>query len=104
MRWRIKPGNPKTVIAATDGGLYKSTNGGDTWTDLNGGLETFQFYTVGQDLLNSGTVFGGTQDNGTVKYSGCPRGDRARRRRRLLHRRLHEFQHGLRGECSAART
>ena len=68
----FKPGDPNTVIVATDGGLNKSTNGGDTWTDLNSGLETFQFYTVGQDVLNSSVAFGGTQDNGTVKYTGSP--------------------------------
>jgi hypothetical protein len=66
----FQPGNPNTIIAATDGGLFKSTNGGDTWTDLNYGLVTYQFYAMGNDVLNSSVAYGGTQDNGTNKYTG----------------------------------
>jgi len=66
----FKPGDPNTIIAGTDGGLYKSTNGGDTWTDLNSGLATYQFYAMCNDQLNGNTAYGGTQDNGTNKYTG----------------------------------
>ncbi|MCX6600968.1 MAG: T9SS type A sorting domain-containing protein [bacterium] len=66
----FKPGDPNTVIAGTDGGMYKSTNGGDTWTGINSGLSTLQFYGMCNDYLNGNVAMGGTQDNGTVKYSG----------------------------------
>jgi hypothetical protein len=66
----FKPGDPNTIIVATDGGLSKSTNGGDTWTEINNGLVTFQFYAMGNDLLNSIVAYGGTQDNGSDKYTG----------------------------------
>ena len=66
----FKPGDPNTILAATDGGIYKSTNGGDTWTPLNSGLATYQFYAMGNDVLNSSVCYGGTQDNGTNKYTG----------------------------------
>jgi hypothetical protein len=66
----FKPGDPNTIIAGTDGGMYKSTNGGDTWTGINNGLSTMQFYAMCNDYLNGNVALGGTQDNGTVKYSG----------------------------------
>jgi hypothetical protein len=66
----FKPGDPNTIIAGTDGGMYKSTNGGDTWTGINSGLSTMQFYAMCNDYLNGNVALGGTQDNGTVKYAG----------------------------------
>ena len=64
------PGTPTTIIIGTDGGLSKSTNGGDTWSNLNNGLATYQFYAMGNDLLSPSVCYGGTQDCGTNKYSG----------------------------------
>ncbi len=64
------PSNPNTVYAGTDGGLFRSTNGGTSWTGLNNGLATFQFYAMGNSLLAPSECFGGTQDNGTNKYTG----------------------------------
>ncbi len=66
----FKPGDPNTILAGTDGGIYKSINGGDTWTSLNNGLACYQFYAMGNDALNSSVCYGGTQDNGTNKYTG----------------------------------
>jgi len=65
----FKPGDPNTIIEATDGGLFRSTNGGDTWTDINSGLTTFQYYGMCDDALQPNVTFGGTQDNGTNKYN-----------------------------------
>ena len=65
----FKPGDPNTIIEGTDGGLYKSTNGGDTWVGINSGLSTFQFYAMCNDYLNGNVAYGGTQDNGTDKYN-----------------------------------
>ncbi|MBK8231062.1 MAG: T9SS type A sorting domain-containing protein [Candidatus Eisenbacteria bacterium] len=67
------PHNPTTVYVACDGGVFKSTNNGTAWSGKNGGMQTTQFY---QGLAVSGAiqdwVFGGLQDNGTVRYSGDP--------------------------------
>ncbi|MDD5088753.1 MAG: hypothetical protein PHI18_08145, partial [bacterium] len=65
----FKPGDPNTIIEATDGGLFRSTNGGDTWTNINNGLVTFQYYGMCDDALQPNVTFGGTQDNGTNKYN-----------------------------------
>ncbi|MBL0062047.1 MAG: T9SS type A sorting domain-containing protein [bacterium] len=64
-----KPGDPNTIILGTDGGLFKSTNGGTSWTGLNNGLITYQYYAICNDNLSPTVAYGGTQDNGTNKYN-----------------------------------
>jgi hypothetical protein len=66
----FKPGDPNTILVGTDGGIFKSTNGGDTWIGLNNGLACYQFYAMGNDALNASVCYGGTQDCGTNKYTG----------------------------------
>jgi len=61
------PKNPKAFYLGNDGGMYKSSNRGTTWINLNQDLVTVQFYTIGVDW-NSGLVtYGGTQDNGAQR-------------------------------------
>lgn len=68
----------RTVYWGNDGGIYKAANidtltaqtsgcpaGG--WTNLNNGLGVTQFLGVG---ANTNVVYGGTQDNGSLKWSG----------------------------------
>ncbi len=55
---------------ATDGGVWKTSNPGATWTDLNATLAITQFYTVGLHPTRSDSMLGGTQDNGTPIYTG----------------------------------
>ena len=47
-----------------DGGVYKSTNGGDTWTDLANGMVISQMYKLGVSQTDA-KVITGLQDNGT---------------------------------------
>jgi hypothetical protein len=55
----------------SDGGIFKSTNGGTTFTDtLNVGLVTHLIYNVGSSLDTPSAVIGGFQDNGTRVRSG----------------------------------
>lgn len=61
-----------TLWVGSDGGLWRSTDDGASWSDRNDGLVTYQFYDVCVNR-NAGTpyyVLGGTQDNGTDRYSG----------------------------------
>jgi len=66
----IDPRNPDILYAGTDGGVFVSTDAGDTWTSKNEGLAITQYYP-GISLDPLGTVImGGSQDNGTHVYSG----------------------------------
>src|SRR6056300_454698 len=52
------------LYAGTDGGLYSSADGGDTFTDYsNNGIMTSQFYRMGMARDDAGKMVGGTQDN-----------------------------------------
>jgi photosystem II stability/assembly factor-like uncharacterized protein len=67
------PRDPQTVYAANDGGIYRSTDGGTTWTSLNNGLELTQFYEgISLHPSDQTVVLGGTQDNCTLQYAGQP--------------------------------
>ena len=60
---------PGTIFECNDGGLYKTTNSGNTWTDLTNGMQISQMYRIGvsQSQSNAGVICG-LQDNGT-KYN-----------------------------------
>lgn len=55
------------LYAATDGGFYRSTNDGTTWTNLSAGVNTAQFYHITDYKANQFAILGGCQDNG-IKY------------------------------------
>lgn len=61
----IHPTNGQ-IIHGNDGGLYTSSNLGDTWTKINN-LPLTQFYAIEVDHLNPQRILGGTQDNNTVR-------------------------------------
>lgn len=54
-----------TLFCGSDGGIFKSTNNGTSWTDLSNGLEIMQFYRFGVSAQNGYKMIGGAQDNGT---------------------------------------
>lgn len=58
--------NFNLVYTGNDGGMYKSTNLGSIWTDINNDLMITQFYAMGIDHENDFVTYGGTQDNGTL--------------------------------------
>ncbi|PYK36711.1 MAG: hypothetical protein DME60_13950 [Verrucomicrobia bacterium] len=64
---RFLPSSGSTILAGNDGGLFKSTNSGSTWTSLNKGLAITQFYGVGSSKTTKIMELG-AQDNGHVKY------------------------------------
>ena len=69
----IDPRNGGAVWAGNDGGAYLSVVGGGSWQSLNQTLALTQFYP-GLSLASGASVrlLGGTQDNGTVEYTGVP--------------------------------
>lgn len=53
-----------TMFVASDGGIYKSTDGGFSYTECNHKYNVTQFYGIAHSA--STAVLGGTQDNGSL--------------------------------------
>lgn len=54
-----------TILFGNDGGVYKSTDNGDSYSSANGtGLSLTQYYGGDISATASGTMLGGAQDNG----------------------------------------
>ena len=66
----FNPSNSNELIAVNDGGVWKSTNRGTNWINLNAGLTLTQFYRIASDPSNVNHIMGGTQDNGTQRTQG----------------------------------
>jgi photosystem II stability/assembly factor-like uncharacterized protein len=65
------PSDPNIVYLGTDGGMFRTTDGGTTFKDLNNGFVTTQFYPGFASARDDSTIaLGGLQDNGTLRYSG----------------------------------
>ena len=64
----IDPNNSNHIIAANDGGADESYDGGHHWRKLDY-QPVGQFYTVNVDMEKPYNVYGGLQDNGTLKGS-----------------------------------
>jgi photosystem II stability/assembly factor-like uncharacterized protein len=62
---RYQPGSPNKLWIATDGGVFQTTDDGDSWADRNAGLGTFQFYDICVAQSDPTRLVGGTQDQGT---------------------------------------
>lgn len=62
----IDPQNPNFVILGNDGGIYISSNGGTSYTKSDN-LPITQFYTCEIDEQNPERLYGGTQDNSTMR-------------------------------------
>ncbi len=53
------------IYVASDGGIFISTDGGDSFVDKTTGLGIRQFYRLSASSIQVGRVAGGSQDNGT---------------------------------------
>lgn len=52
-----------TVFFGTDGGFFKSTNGGTTWTEMNIGFNALQCYSIDNHPTDPNVYIMGLQDN-----------------------------------------
>ena len=66
----IAPSNPQIVYTGSDGGIWRSTNNGNTWLTLNNvDFSATQFQGVAVHPFDRNFLMGGTQDNGTICWS-----------------------------------
>jgi hypothetical protein len=65
------PGSSTTLFSGNDGGIFKTTNNGTTWTDLSSNLPIKQYYKIAWSPTTTTKVMGGSQDNGTDQYNGA---------------------------------
>jgi photosystem II stability/assembly factor-like uncharacterized protein len=65
------PTNSSVMYFGNDGGMFKTTDGGNSFIEINAGLVTAQFYS-GAVHPSSDIYYGGTQDNGTLRSGTLP--------------------------------
>ncbi len=63
----FSPSNNKTVYIVSDGGIFRSTDGGVSWDHKNNGIATIQFYGLASHPTNRDILIGGAQDNGNFR-------------------------------------
>lgn len=65
--------DPNKIYLVTDGGIFVSNDGGETYEGINGGYQTQQFYAnLGNSTTNPDRCIGGMQDNSTAIFTGDP--------------------------------
>ncbi len=65
------PTNPNIIYFGTDGGVFRTTDGGENYAGCNGGYQSTQFYSgFSSSPANSHLAIGGLQDNATAIYKG----------------------------------
>lgn len=55
-----------TLYSNSDGGIFKSTDRADNWTNISTGLGIRQFYRIACSQTDVNVITGGAQDNGSV--------------------------------------
>ncbi len=62
----IDTSQPNTFYVGSDGGLWKSSDGGATFLEKNANLSFAMFYAIGVHPTAIGTICGGAQDNSSL--------------------------------------
>jgi hypothetical protein len=63
---RYAPSNPLIMYVGCDGGVFKSTNGGQSFFSVNTGINSIQAYRVASHNTNPDIIYSGAQDNGFI--------------------------------------
>ncbi len=65
------PTNPNIIYFGTDGGVFRTLDGGENYEGCNGGYQTTQFYNGFSSSFDQPNIaIGGMQDNATAIYEG----------------------------------
>jgi hypothetical protein len=64
------PDNSRLIYAGNDGGIYRSASSGAAWKELNKGLGITEIEFLGSDPNTWKWLMAGTQDNGTIRFTG----------------------------------
>ncbi len=64
------PNNANILYAGNDGGIFKSSDGGSTWTDISAGMQIMQLYRLGLSETDQDLLYCGAQDNGANQFNG----------------------------------
>ncbi len=56
------------LYSGNDGGIYKTYDKGENWTDLSNGLAILQIYRMAHSEILPELIIAGNQDNGTIKF------------------------------------
>jgi photosystem II stability/assembly factor-like uncharacterized protein len=62
-------GGDDTLFAASDGGVFRSDNSGNSWVDISGNLAINQFYSVSIYEADPDLLLGGTHDCGNMRHN-----------------------------------
>ena len=62
---RYSATNPNRFWVGTDGGLWRTDDGGASYVNMNSNLNITQFYDIAVHPTDANIVFGGAQDNGS---------------------------------------
>jgi hypothetical protein len=64
------PVTSSTIYTVGDGGIFRSSDRGDSWILYGAGIANVMFFDIAISPTDPDLVIGGTQDNGTLKYHG----------------------------------
>lgn len=64
--------DPNKIYTTSDGGIYISLDGGNSFQDRNTNLSTTQFYNIAAHPTDPNIALGGTQDNSNLLFTGQP--------------------------------
>src|SRR5438445_13444707 len=59
--------NPGSIYAATNNGVFKSTDGGASWTPASTGLEGIPVFSLAIDSVSHATLYAGTSGSRVFK-------------------------------------
>lgn len=58
------------LYCGSDGGIFSSSDDGDTWQDLSSGLQISQYYRIAISTTDPNLILTASQDNGTNLFEG----------------------------------